>query len=276
MKDDIAKLVKDVPQRAEQLTYYYELGPDALLGDLARRSSARCSRMLGLDNIADAADADGSKGGYPQLSAESLVKADPDLIFLADTKCCQQTADTVKARPGWAGITAVKTGQVVGARRRHRLPLGSARRRPAPADRRRGRQGAGLTNPTGSGRRAAQSVGRAPCRRRARLAARRASSAVRRRGSSPGWRSGRSRCRPVGVAAELLNLLPGRPPPQWTVRARGRDRHRAAAAPGRARAAGRRDAGPGRRLLPGRVPQPAGRPVPAGRRRPAPGSGSPR
>ncbi len=28
--------------------------------------------------------------------------------------CCQQNADTVKARPGWSGITAVKTGQIVG------------------------------------------------------------------------------------------------------------------------------------------------------------------
>ncbi len=35
------------------------------------------------------------------------------MIFLADTKCCQQSADTVKARAGWAGITAVKTNQIV-------------------------------------------------------------------------------------------------------------------------------------------------------------------
>src|SRR3712207_7150277 len=54
-------------------------------------------------------DADGSKGGYPQLSAEALVKADPDMIFLADAVCCQQNADTVKARPGWAGITDRKS-----------------------------------------------------------------------------------------------------------------------------------------------------------------------
>ena len=35
------------------------------------------------------------------------------MIFLADSKCCQQSLDTVKARPGFAGVTAVKTGQVV-------------------------------------------------------------------------------------------------------------------------------------------------------------------
>ena len=67
--------------------------------------------QLGLKNIADAADKDAS--GYPQLSAEYIVKADPDLIFLADTRCCGQTARTVAARDGWDGLTAVKTGGVV-------------------------------------------------------------------------------------------------------------------------------------------------------------------
>jgi iron complex transport system substrate-binding protein len=35
------------------------------------------------------------------------------MIFLADSKCCQQSAETVKARKGWSGITAVKSGQIV-------------------------------------------------------------------------------------------------------------------------------------------------------------------
>ena len=35
------------------------------------------------------------------------------MIFLADTKCCAQSAESVKARTGWAGITAVKNGQIV-------------------------------------------------------------------------------------------------------------------------------------------------------------------
>jgi iron complex transport system substrate-binding protein len=69
--------------------------------------------MVGLDSIADPADANGSAGGYPQLSAESIVKANPDLILLADTKCCQQSAQTVKARPGWAAITAVTGNGVI-------------------------------------------------------------------------------------------------------------------------------------------------------------------
>lgn len=111
MKDDIAKIVKDVPQRSKHLTYYWELDP-TLYSLTSKTFAGSLLAMLGMDNVADPADAKGSAGGYPQLSAESLVKANPDVILLADSKCCQQSAATVKARPGWAGITAVQKGQV--------------------------------------------------------------------------------------------------------------------------------------------------------------------
>ena len=42
-----------------------------------------------------------------------MIKADPDLIFLADTKCCGQSAKTVAARDGWDELSAVRTGGVV-------------------------------------------------------------------------------------------------------------------------------------------------------------------
>ena len=66
--------------------------------------------MFGLRNIADAA-----KGGsdYPQLSAEYVVASNPDLIVLADTVCCGQTAQSVASRPGWSRIAAVRTGSIV-------------------------------------------------------------------------------------------------------------------------------------------------------------------
>ncbi|MBF9130168.1 ABC transporter substrate-binding protein [Plantactinospora sp. S1510] len=112
MKDDIGKLVKDLPQRSTKPTYFYELGPE-YYSATSRTFVGSLFGMVGLTNIADPADADGSKGGYPQLSEEALIKANPDLVFLADTKCCQQSAETVKARKGWAGVTAVKNNQVV-------------------------------------------------------------------------------------------------------------------------------------------------------------------
>ncbi|HEX6499402.1 MAG TPA: ABC transporter substrate-binding protein [Micromonosporaceae bacterium] len=113
MKDDIAKIVKDLPQRSKHLTYYWELDP-TLYSVTSKTFVGSLLAMLGMDSVADPADADGTAGGYPQLSAESLVKANPDVILLADTKCCHQSAATVRARPGWAGITAVQKGQVYG------------------------------------------------------------------------------------------------------------------------------------------------------------------
>ena len=66
---------------------------------------------FGLRNIADAADSTGS--GYPQLSGEYILAANPDLIVLADTRCCGQNAATVAARPGWGRITAVANRAIV-------------------------------------------------------------------------------------------------------------------------------------------------------------------
>jgi iron complex transport system substrate-binding protein len=111
MKDDITKLVKDLPQRPKRLTYYHELDPTFYTAT-SKTFLGSLYAMAGLDNIADPADPSGASGGYPQLSAEAIVKANPDLIFLGDTKCCQQNAETVAKRPGWSGIAAVRNGHV--------------------------------------------------------------------------------------------------------------------------------------------------------------------
>jgi iron complex transport system substrate-binding protein len=112
MKGEITKLVADAPKRADKPTYYYELDP-TFYTVTSKTYVGSLFAMFGLANIADAADADGSKGGYPQLAAEAIVAANPVFVFLADTKCCQQSLDTVKARPGWANVTAVKAGTVI-------------------------------------------------------------------------------------------------------------------------------------------------------------------
>ena len=109
MKAEIAKIASaDRPERP--LTYYHELDKN-LYTATSKTFIGQLYGQLGMKNIADAADKEG--GGYPQLSAEYVVKADPDLIFLADTKCCGQSASTVAARDGWDQITAVKSGGVV-------------------------------------------------------------------------------------------------------------------------------------------------------------------
>ena len=109
MRTEIAKIAAaDRPERP--LTYYHELDKN-LYSATSKTFIGQLYDQLGMKNIADAADKQAS--GYPQLSAEYIVKADPDLIFLADTKCCAQSAKTVAARAGWDKLTAVRTGGVV-------------------------------------------------------------------------------------------------------------------------------------------------------------------
>jgi len=64
-----------------------------------------------MQNIADPADTDGF--GYPQLTAEYIIDADPMLILLADTKCCGASIETLGERPGWDTLTAIANGSVV-------------------------------------------------------------------------------------------------------------------------------------------------------------------
>jgi len=110
MRADIDKITADLPENDEPLTYYHELddGYYSVTGDTF---IGQVYELAGLENIADEVDDDA--GGYPQLSEEFIIDADPDLIFLADTVCCGQTAATVAERPGWDQISAVRDGAVV-------------------------------------------------------------------------------------------------------------------------------------------------------------------
>ncbi|HUG74374.1 MAG TPA: ABC transporter substrate-binding protein [Acidimicrobiia bacterium] len=112
MQTDIDDLAASVPARDEPLTYYHELD-DTLFSVTSETFIGEIYALAGLENIADAADPEGEAGGYPQLSAEFLVSADPDLIFLADTKCCGQNAETLAQRPGSDQLTAVAQGRVI-------------------------------------------------------------------------------------------------------------------------------------------------------------------
>lgn len=63
---------------------------------------------LGAENIADAADPGNT--GYPQLTEEYIIDADPQLIVIGDQS--GYTADDVAARPGWQQVTAVRNGDI--------------------------------------------------------------------------------------------------------------------------------------------------------------------
>lgn len=110
MKRQIAAIVKETPTR--RASYYYELDP-TYYSVTSQTFIGRLMSLLGLHSIADAAKGAAAAGGYPQLNAEYILKADPDYVFLADTLCCHQTRATVAKRPGWATLAAVQHSRVV-------------------------------------------------------------------------------------------------------------------------------------------------------------------
>lgn len=111
VKRDIAKIVKDTAKPAKPLSYFHELD-QTLYTATSATFIGEVYSMFGMVNIADGDDPT-ANGGYPQLSAEKIVESDPDLIFLADAKCCGQNYDTVRKRPGWDTLTAVKERRVI-------------------------------------------------------------------------------------------------------------------------------------------------------------------
>jgi len=110
MKKGIADAVAKVRKPAKPLTYYHELDP-SFHSATSQTFIGQVYGLFGLRNIADKAKE--KAGGYPELSAEYVAEADPDLVFLADTKCCGQTAAKLGERPGFEKLTAVRKGAVV-------------------------------------------------------------------------------------------------------------------------------------------------------------------
>lgn len=76
----------------------YTVSTQSFLGAALERLKAQ--------NVAVGADSD-----FPQLTAEAVIAADPEVILLAD-EAAGQTPETVAARPGWAAVTAVVEGRV--------------------------------------------------------------------------------------------------------------------------------------------------------------------
>jgi iron complex transport system substrate-binding protein len=105
----IEEAVASVQFSEPPLSYYYELD-NTYYSVTSNTFIGQIFNLFGMRNIADNVE---SGNDYPQLSAEVIVSADPDFIFLADTKCCAQDATTVAARDGWGGLKAVTANQVV-------------------------------------------------------------------------------------------------------------------------------------------------------------------
>lgn len=110
MRSEVEELTASTPELEEPPTYYHELD-QTYFSVTSETFIGQVYSLVGLENIAD--EAKGAGSGYPQLSAEFIIDADPDLIFLADVKCCGVTARKVAQRPGWDQITAVQNDAVV-------------------------------------------------------------------------------------------------------------------------------------------------------------------
>jgi len=109
MQNDVSEVQEGLPALDEPLTFYHELDPtffsatsDTFIGAVYTE--------IGLVNIADEV---GEGSSYPQLNAEFIIEQNPDLIFLACTKYCGETAESLAARPGWESLDAIATGGVI-------------------------------------------------------------------------------------------------------------------------------------------------------------------
>ncbi len=110
MKSEIETALASLTKPANPVTYYHELDP-TFYSVTSSTFIGQLYALAGLENIADAAP--DAESGYPQLSAEYIVDANPSLIFLADTKCCSVNAAELAGRPGFDALDAVKNGNVV-------------------------------------------------------------------------------------------------------------------------------------------------------------------
>ncbi len=115
LKAGIRQIVASQPAHAKPLTYYYELSTDPYYSVTSSTFVGSLLSLLGMKSIADAATGAAAAGGYPVLSAEYILRANPDYIILTDTGSTGggQDAATVSARPGWSALTAVKDKHII-------------------------------------------------------------------------------------------------------------------------------------------------------------------
>ncbi len=110
MRRHLAAIVASVPKTRRHLRVYHELDP-TYYSVTSNTFIGSVYKVFGFRDIADAAG--GTGDGYPQLSGEYIVAKNPQIIVLADTRCCEQSYATVAARPGWSTVSALQNHRVV-------------------------------------------------------------------------------------------------------------------------------------------------------------------
>jgi iron complex transport system substrate-binding protein len=112
MQDRIKAAVASVPDDVQGMKIYHELDP-TFFSAASSTFIGGIYSMFGLENIADGAP--DASGGYPQLSAEYVVGQAPDVVVLADTVCCDQSAEALAQRPAFDTVPAVQNDKVYAA-----------------------------------------------------------------------------------------------------------------------------------------------------------------
>lgn len=115
IRSEISKIVASEPAHSKPLTYYYEIAIDPYYSVTSSTFIGGLLSLLGMKSIADSAKGAAAADGYPTLSAEFILEANPDYIILADTGPTGggQDAATVGSRPGWSVLSAVKLGHII-------------------------------------------------------------------------------------------------------------------------------------------------------------------
>ena len=108
MQADINSAVTAAPKSAASLTYYHELD-NTYYSITENTFIGQVYALFGMHSIADLQEV---STDYPQLSAEAIISANPDFIFLADGGF-GESPQTVAARPGWSSLKAVTNGNVI-------------------------------------------------------------------------------------------------------------------------------------------------------------------
>lgn len=111
MSAQIKRIAASVPRPATPRTYYYELS-QKLSSATSQTFIGQLLALLGLTSIADAVANTATTPGYPRLSAEFILEAQPDYIFLSEVNRYPEAAN-VASRPGWSKLSAVTGHRVI-------------------------------------------------------------------------------------------------------------------------------------------------------------------
>jgi iron complex transport system substrate-binding protein len=111
------RLVASMRQRIDAVTskvanvtsgprVFYEVSPDLYTAS-PETFIGSSLRLLKAQNIAQ-----GARTAFPQLSAETVIGANPEVVILSDGESAKQDVETVSSRPGWADVAAVKSKRI--------------------------------------------------------------------------------------------------------------------------------------------------------------------